>query len=453
MALEPLAEDVRVERHLVGGDLHDAETVEEPAPVVPVGLHELVVGRGVAEREAGVAVDVREGDVDVVLVEAVEARALDEDAPQFLVVALDVRLLRGAVRVAVEDPRPRDEPERVVVGPRVLGHDGVGERGPVVLEDRGEELHEQRPPGDAVEHVDDARPRLGGLALLVEGEHELALELDREEDAAPDPALERVGLGDPDALVLLLPEDEEVVRPPDAALRVRLRLDGLLRGPAHARKREVSAPDVEDARLDVGVDRLLAQAAELVRVRDDDVPDGLALAEPVLDGDVHFLDLLVRGVDALAALVELRVAVGLRDLGDVELLRQGADALILASIADERGRDEAVAGARLELGALEEALVAVLAPLVHAAVRVAHAGSLALPVPLADRVRPAQPLVRVDSPRLELGGNRLWRLPDPGCDLRDAHPALEASFDVLPCQYGHLGHSYSFLFLSPVRSA
>ena len=54
MALEPLAEDVRVERHLVGGDLHDAETVEEPAPVVPVGLHELVVGRGVAEREAGV---------------------------------------------------------------------------------------------------------------------------------------------------------------------------------------------------------------------------------------------------------------------------------------------------------------------------------------------------------------------------------------------------------------
>ena len=119
----------------------------------------------------------REGDVDVVLVEAVEARALDEDAPQFLVVALDVRLLRGAVRVAVEDPRPRDEPERVVVGPRVLGHDGVGERGPVVLEDRWEELHEQRPPGDAVEHVDDARPRLGGLALLVEGEHELALEL------------------------------------------------------------------------------------------------------------------------------------------------------------------------------------------------------------------------------------------------------------------------------------
>lgn len=175
------------------------------------------------------------------------------------------------------------------------------------------------------------------------------------------------------------------------------------------------------------------------------MPDGLALAEPVPDGGVHVGDLLVRGVDALAALVELRVAVGLRGPGDVELLGQGADALVLAPVADERRRDEAVAGARLELGALEEALVAVLAPLVHAAVRVAYAGAFALPVPFADRVRPAQPLVRVDPPRLELGGDRLWRLPDLGCDLRDAHPALEASFDVLPCLYGHLGHNYSFL--------
>ncbi len=69
VALELLAEHIRVERHLVRGDLHDSKHVEQPSRFRAVGLHELVVGRGVAKRGARVAVDVREDDVDVVLVQ------------------------------------------------------------------------------------------------------------------------------------------------------------------------------------------------------------------------------------------------------------------------------------------------------------------------------------------------------------------------------------------------
>ena len=47
MTFELLAEEIRIERHLVGGDLHDAEPFEEPAALLAVFLHELVIGRGV----------------------------------------------------------------------------------------------------------------------------------------------------------------------------------------------------------------------------------------------------------------------------------------------------------------------------------------------------------------------------------------------------------------------
>ena len=443
VSLELLAEHVRVERHLVRGDLHDAEAVEEPAPLVPVCLRELVVGRGVPERGARVAVDVREHDVDVVLVQGVEARALEEDAPELLVIALDVRLLRRAVRVAVEDLRARHQPVRVVVRAGVLGHDGVGERGPVVLEDRGEERHEQRPSREAVEHVDDAGPRLGGLALLVEGHHELARELDREEHASAHLALERVGLGHEGPRVLLLPEDEEVVRPVDAALRVRLRRGLLRAGPARAGVGEVSAPDVERVQAvgaDVVVDGPLAEASERVRVRRHDVADGLVAEEPVLQGGVHLRKRLVRGVDVAARDVQLRLAVCLGDLGDVELLREVADALVRAAVADEGRGDEPVARARLVVPALEEALVAVLAPLVHAAVRVADVRAPALPVPPARRVRLLESLAGVDPPVLDFVGDGLGRPLHVGCDLWDRPPAPEPVFDSVSFDSGHLCH-------------
>lgn len=55
MMFELLAEEIRIERHLVGGDLHDAEPFEEPAALLAVFLHELVVGRGVVALVARVA--------------------------------------------------------------------------------------------------------------------------------------------------------------------------------------------------------------------------------------------------------------------------------------------------------------------------------------------------------------------------------------------------------------
>ena len=448
MALELLAEHVRVERHLVGRDLHDSKHVEQPSRLRAVGLHELVAWRGVAERGARVAVDVREDDVDVVLVQGVEARALGQDAPELLVVAFDVRLLRGAVGVAVEDLRARCQPVRVVVGAGVLGHDGVGERGPVVLEDRGEELREQRPSRGAVEHVDDAGPCLGGLAFLVEGHHELAGELDREEHASAHLALERVGFRHEGPGVLLLPEDEEVVRPVDAALRVGLGRGLLRASPARTCIGEVSAPDVKRVQAvgpDVVVDGSLAEASKRVPVRRHDVADGLVAEKPLLQRAAHLREHLVRGVDVAARDAQFRLPVGLGDLGDVELLRQVADALVRASVADERRGDEPVARPGFVVPAQQKALVAVLAPLVHAAVRVADVRAPALPEPPACRVRVLEPLAGVDPPVLDFVCYGLRRPLHVGCDLGDRPPALEPVFDSFPLDYGHLCH-VSLLF-------
>ena len=135
VALELRAEEDGVEGDFVRGDPHDAERVEE----LPSGLAELLrehVVRGlVVEDSARVARDVAGDEVDVVLRERVEGHAVEEDAPLLAVLALDVRLLRRAVGVAVEqlDAAPR-EPCRVVlrVGTPVLDHVRVGELRAVV---------------------------------------------------------------------------------------------------------------------------------------------------------------------------------------------------------------------------------------------------------------------------------------------------------------------------------
>ena len=325
MPLELLAEEIRIERHLVGGNSCDAETFKELAALVAVFLHEFVVGRGVVERGARVAVDVRQHQTDVVLVDQVEVRSLDEDAPELLVDAFDARLLRRAVRIAVEDLGARDELVRVVVRAGVLGHHGIGERGAVVLEDAREELHEQRPSSDTVEHVDDPRPRLGGFALLMEGEDETALKDQREQDTSADLPLERVGLDDLDAGILHLPVDEELVCASDTAFRIGLRDDVLRPRLAHAGVGKVTASHVEETASDVGVDGLLAHVRERLGVGDHDVPDGLVLLEPVLQCLVHLRERRVARVHALARVVQLRFAIGLRVLREVVFLRQVAD--------------------------------------------------------------------------------------------------------------------------------
>ena len=237
-----------------------------------------------------------------------------------------------------------------------------------------------------MEHVEDARARLRGLAVLQERERESALEDHREEDLAGDGTLDRVELDVADAGVR--GEEGEVlpVGPADAALRVRLRLGGLPRLAAHAGVGEVPAHDVEETGLDVGVDGLLREAAEGPGVRGDDVAHGLLARDAVADGLVHLLELPVRGVYALARLMKVPVVVRLGDFGDVELLRQDADAFVLASVADERGREETVARAHPEVRAVEVAGLAVAAPDAQPAVRAADVPARAVGEVDADRV-------------------------------------------------------------------
>ena len=127
-------------------------------------------------------------------------------------------------------------------------------------------------------------------------------------------------------------------------------------------------------------------------------------------------------------------------VGFVELLREVADALVRASVADEGRGDEPVARARLVVPALEEALVAVLAPLVHAAVRVADVRAPALSVPSARRVRLLEPFARVDPPVLDFVGDGLGRSLHVGRDLGDRPPAPESRLYSVSFVDGHLSH-------------
>ena len=99
-----------------------------------------------------------ESEAYLPLRERVEARSLLEDAPELVVEALDVRLLRRAVRVAEPDVyAARQQLRRVVFGVRAvfLDHLRLGELRAVVGQDRAEEPHEERGPRDAPEHVED----------------------------------------------------------------------------------------------------------------------------------------------------------------------------------------------------------------------------------------------------------------------------------------------------------
>ena len=93
-------DQARLEDDVVGGDSADAELFKG---LLPVKDGEEFVWGLVAEHGAGVAVDVGEHLVDLLLVEVVEGLPLGPDKAQKLVVALYVSLLPGGARVAVED--------------------------------------------------------------------------------------------------------------------------------------------------------------------------------------------------------------------------------------------------------------------------------------------------------------------------------------------------------------
>ena len=341
VALELLAEEDRVERDLVRGDLDDAERVQELLPGLSEPPHERVVGRLVVEDAARAACDVACDEVDVVLRERVERDAVQQGASLLAVLALDVRLLRGAVGVAVEQvDAARQELRRVVlrVGPPLLDHVGVREPRAVVREDHEEQPLEQLRPRRLPQHVEDARAGLGGLPVPEEHEHEASRQDHREEDPAADAPDHGVELRPFLHLVDAAELQERPVVPPGPALRVRPGLLPLLPGLAAARLGEVSALRVEEPARDVVVHGALLDGAERLRVVRGHVPHGLPPRDAGGEHRVHPRERLRVRVDARARVVQEALPVRLRPVGDVEALHHRAGLEVPASVADA-GRD------------------------------------------------------------------------------------------------------------------
>ena len=366
LLLELLAEEDRVEDDALGVDAADAELLQELAPALAVERDERVVRRLPVERRSRGGVDVREHEVDVVLRQRVEGRALDEDPPDLLVVALDVGLLLRVVRVAEEHVRAPLELRWVVlrVDAVELDHLRVRELRPVVGENDGEERLEELRPRHALEHVEDARRGLRGVRVPEEREHEAAREHQREQDLAsdgPDDSVELHGLYSEvereERAVLL-------VGAPDAALRVGLRdRDGglVLPRPPGACLDEVGPPHGEEPRVHQPVDGALAEAVELLLRGGHDHADGLpAELDRGEQRVAHVCPLLVGGVGSPARLDERPAVVRLRGVRDVVALPERAGGLPVASVAHVGCVSELQACPLAEVLAHLEALLLVL---------------------------------------------------------------------------------------------
>ena len=397
-----------VKRDLVRRDADDVERVEEGLAFRAMPLDEDVVRRSAAEGLAGIAVEVREREVDLPLRERIEARSLLEDAPELVVEAFDVRFLRRAVRIAEPHVHATgQELRRVVIGIRtvLLNHHRLREFRAVVREYRTEEPHEKGGSRNAPERVEDPGAGLCGLLVAEEGEGEARIGEDhREEDLSADGSDDRVQLAGDDPLMLPEPFPHLADGAPDAAPGRRLDLRLPVRLPARSREGKVAAPGGEEPVSDPSVHGTPPVALEDAGVRPDDGAYGLSLLEPGGDDPVHLPDLLLVGMDAGAGRTERSLVVRLSGLGDVVLLAEGAVVLPLAPVADERGPGETVAGPLAEVGAGLEALGLVLAKSL-AGGRVAR--EAALPVVGAETVRAPVPPVAVDTAVEQLVGDGL----------------------------------------------
>ena len=344
----PHFEEFRAEGHLPERDRDDPEpardllAVLEGEPLVRRSARMAVV---VHQRRAGVAVDVRHHQVDLPLREAVEALALEGDAPDVLVVALDVRLVRGGVGARVEHLRPR----RPVVR-RGLHGKGVGELRAVVLEQRGEQAAEGVRPERVPHPVEGVRDVLRALARQEPCGHEARhREHDRQEDAPVAPAaLDGVGLRHLHARVR--GQEGEVVLPSAAfrAVAVHLVRDGtapaLLVAHGHG---QVVALGGQDACVDVVVDGALAYP-ERRRGGDHGVVRALPSVERGGEGLVDGPELALGEVDALPRLRQGPAVALVRNLVQVVELAQAAALLVGAAVADVERRGEARAALLLE---------------------------------------------------------------------------------------------------------
>ena len=359
MAFELPAEENRIERHLVRFDFGDAEFVEERLALFAEAFDECLVGRLAAEDAARIAVNVREDEVDVVLIKRIETRAVLKDPADFAVIALHMRLLRRAVGVAIEDAdAARDLQRRVVdrIGAVFLDHLGVGEFGSVVGENDMEELPEKLRSCDFPQVVEDAGACLRTLVVAQKSEHDTAGQIDREEHFAADLSDDRVELGVFLDVVCLAEHDELPVGASDAAFRVCLRLLRFLLLPAAARLGKVAADDVEEPATDVVVNRAFLDASEDLRVVADDVPDRLPLEDAGRENLVHLLDPFVGRMDSALRIVKGAGVVRLRAVGRIDTLHHRTGREVLAAVADVRLVGEFLAFAFDEVRADFEAM-------------------------------------------------------------------------------------------------
>ena len=440
-ALELRAEKHGVKRDLVAGNPDDAQLVEERLAVRAELLHEGVVGRPVVEDATRVAGDVRADEVDVVLGERVERDAVREDPAFLAVFALDVRLLRGAVGVAVEQvDAPRRDLRRVVfgIGPEVLDHLRVAELRAVVREDDEEELLEQIRACELPQFVEEARAGRRILLLAEECDHDVSRQEHCEEDLPSDLADDGVEFGPFRHVVGAAELDEGLVVASDAALGLALGLLPLPALPAPAGLGKVSALRVEEPARDVVVHGALGDALELVGIVHNHVPHGLPLEDAGRKHLVHRLDVSVRGVDARARVVQQALAVGLRSLGDVDALHERAGLELLAPVADVRLHREVVAGRLPVFGAVLEAPRRVF-PQDEFLVPVEEPQGAGVVV-RADAVGASESLGAEDGAVDDLVEDRGLVASEVVRDLRRSPSGLEQEVDALPAVDCHLSH-------------
>ena len=344
----PHFEELRSERHLPERDRDDPEpardllAVLEGEPLVRRSARMAVV---VHQRRADVAVDVRHHQVHLRLRERIEALALEGDAPDVLVVALDVRLVGGGVGAGVEHLRPR----RPVVR-RGLHGKGVGELRAVVLEQRGEQAAEGVRPERVPHPVEGVGDVLRALARQEPCGHEARhREHGRQQDAPVAPAAhDGVGLRDLHARVR---GDEGEVVLPCAALRaaaVHLVLDGTAPALLVAHGRREAVPlDGKGPAVDVVVRRALAHR-EGLGGRGHRVVGALAPVERRHEDLVDGPELALGGVDALPRLRQGPAVALVRNLVQVVELAQAAALLVGAAVADVGRGGEAWAALLLE---------------------------------------------------------------------------------------------------------
>ncbi len=259
-------------------DLAEPEEGEEP---LAVEHPEEGDGALPAEPGAELAVDMAEDQVDGLLRDAGDGDALREDRAEILVSVLDMRLLPGVERGAVEDARPRPVGE-----PAPLHGRGVGELGSVVRQEDGEEEAEGLRPERLLQPVERLYHRERGAGVADEGGHERAgVQVHGEQHPPLARPQDAVDLDDGGVRVRGDERLAVVEAAPVPAVRVDLVVDGLPRPWLHARGAGHVGPvhPGQEAAGDVAVQRPEADG-EGVRTAGHDVREGLAEAEAAQDG-------------------------------------------------------------------------------------------------------------------------------------------------------------------------